>query len=214
MSTTRGWAAAVVAAGIALAGCAADPEPSSGPSFPTRATATTATTPAAPAPNAVLAGKAAGIDVTISALGGVTAEPGGPPILFDVTLSNASTIDVTNLGLVVSLGHCRCSTHPQQLMPAGELSLLNLGKLTWSPVGYNIEAGGADYLGQPLVAPFTLAGGQIVTYSLRLRLDAEQEFAVRAGVGAVDVTLTDPSTQTPLGSSPVVSLPIAVGAAV
>ncbi|MCV7193455.1 hypothetical protein [Mycolicibacterium brumae] len=205
-----GWAAAFVAAGLALAGCATDPDPTAAPSFPTRATSTTASTPAAPAPNAMVAGKAAGIDVTISALGGVTVEPGGPPILFDVTLSNASTIDVTNLGLVVSLGHCRCSAHPQQLMPAGEVSMLNLEKLTWAPVEYNVEAGGTDFLGRTLVAPFTLAGGQIVTYSLRLRLDVEQEFAVRAGVGAVDVTLTDPSSQTSLGPSPVVSLPIAV----
>ena len=76
---------------------------------------------------------------------------------------------------------------------------------------YVAEGTGTDFLSQTLVPPFVLTQGQTVTYQLQLQLNANQGFTVSQGESAVDVTMTNVTTNTPIGVSPTASLPIAVG---
>lgn len=153
-------------------------------------------------------GSAGGIDVAITAQSPTIVRPGAAPMRFDVTLVNTTTIDDAQVGLVVSLGHCTCNPGPLKMMPNGSMRMLDAGTNTWQTVPYVTEGGGTDFLTRALVAPFALDHGQTTTYQLELELDADHP--VDAGESAIDVTMTDVSTNRPIGASPTASLPITV----
>ncbi|QIS10075.1 hypothetical protein [Nocardia arthritidis] len=155
-------------------------------------------------------GSADGIDVTISPQDPTTLRPGGAPMRFTVTLANTTATDNPAVGLVVSLGHCSCSPSPVKMMPAGSMLMLDPATNIWQAVPYVVEGGGTDFLGRTVVAPFALEHGQTATYQLEVRLAADQEPAIGSGASSVDVTVTDPATNTALGHSPTTSLPITV----
>ena len=204
------------AAVVALVGCShSHTTTSSG--TPTASATTTAasaspssTSPASPTPGAGSHGSAGGIDVTITAPGPTTVRPGGPPMPFSVTLVNTTAASLSQVGLVVSLGHCSCNPSGAAMMPAGSMQMLSSDTNTWVTVPYVAEGTGTDFLAQPLLAPLTLAGGQSITYQLQFQLNANQGFAVGKGDSAIDVTMTNVTTSTALGVSPTASLPIAV----
>jgi hypothetical protein len=130
---------------------------------------------------------------------------------FNVTLVNATPTDIPQVGMVVSLGHCSCGPPGAGMMPAGSMQMLDPNTKAWVTVPYVAEGTGTDFLSQTLVPPFVLTQGQTVTYQLQLQLDANQNFTVSQGASAVDVTMTNVTTNTPIGVSPTASLPIAVG---
>ena len=170
-----------------------------------------ATTSSSPAPQATAKGSAGGIDVTISAPGPTAVRPGGAPMPFSVTLVNTTTASIAQLGMVVSLGHCSCNPSGAAMMPAGTMQLQSSDTNAWVTVPYVAEGTGTDFLAQPLLAPLTLAQGQTITYQLQLQLNPNQNFTVNQGASAVDVTMTNISTNAPIGASPTATLPITVG---
>jgi hypothetical protein len=97
------------------------------------------------------------------------------------------------------------------MMPAGSMQMLNPDTQAWVTVPYVAEGTGTDFLSQTLVPPFVLAQGQTITYQLQLELNANQNFTVNQGASAIDVTMTNVTTNTPVGASPTASLPITVG---
>lgn len=154
-------------------------------------------------------GSAGGIDVTISAQGPTTLRPGGAPMRFNVTLINTTSGGMARVGLVVSLGHCSCTTGAQ-MMPAGSLRLLDPDTKAWQTVPYVREGTGGDFLHTTLVEPFVLEQGQNITYQLEIQLDAQQDLTVAKGDSAINVTMTNTTTNTAVGVSPTASLPISV----
>jgi hypothetical protein len=169
------------------------------------------TTSTSPGPQAASHGSAGGIDVTITAQGPTTVQPGGAPMAFNVTLANTTTADIPQVGMVVSLGHCSCNPSGARMMPAGSMQMLDPNTKAWVTVPYVAEGTGTDFLSRTLVPPFVLTQGQTVTYQLQLQLNANQGFTVSQGESAVDVTMTNVTTNTPIGVSPTASLPISVG---
>jgi hypothetical protein len=169
------------------------------------------TSSAPPGPQAAPHGSAGGIDVTVTAPGPTTVQPGGAPMPFNVTLANTTTADIAQVGVVVSLGHCSCSPPGARMMPAGSMQMLDPNTKAWVNVPYVAEGTGTDFLSQTLVPPFVLSQGQTITYQLQLQLNANQNFTVNQGASAVNVTMTNVATNTPIGVSPTASLPIAVG---
>jgi hypothetical protein len=165
---------------------------------------------ASPAPGAASHGSAGGVDVTITAPGPTTVRPGGAPMPFSVTLVNTTTGGLAQVGMVVSLGHCSCNPSGAAMMPAGSMQMLNPDTNAWVTVPYIAEGTGTDFLSQTLVPPFVLTQGQSITYQLQLQLNANQNFTVNKGESAIDVTMTNVTTNTPLGVSPTASLPISV----
>jgi hypothetical protein len=130
---------------------------------------------------------------------------------FDVTLVNNTTTDFAQVGMVVSVGHCSCSPTPgPQMMPAGSMRMLDPNANTWVTVPYVREGTGMDYIYQDLVPPFSVTPGQTVTYQLEMQLDAEQNFTVGTGETSINVTLTDPASQSADRLSDTSSLRIAV----
>jgi hypothetical protein len=206
---------------LALVGCS-HPSTTTSSGTPTASATTTAgqsgspsspsvTTSASPAPQAASHGSAGGIDVTITAQGPTTVQPGGAPMPFNVTLVNATPTDIAQVGVVVSLGHCSCGPPGAGMMPAGSMQMLDPNTKVWVTAPYVAEGTGTDFLSQTLVPPFVLTQGQTVAYQLQLQLDANQNFTVSQGTSAVDVTMTNVTTNTPIGVSPTASLPITVG---
>ncbi|MEU0502650.1 hypothetical protein [Nocardia sp. NPDC005998] len=127
---------------------------------------------------------------------------------FNVTLVNTDTTDDAQVGLVVSLGHCTCNSGPLKMMPTGSMRMLDAATNTWQTVPYVAEGGGTDFLTKTLVAPFELDHGQTTTYELELALPTD--LPVNAGESAIHVTMTDVSTNKPIGATPTASLPITV----
>jgi hypothetical protein len=154
-------------------------------------------------------GTANGIDVTITPQDPTSIRPGAAPMRLTVTLANNTTTDNPEVGLVVSLGHCTCNPAPVKMMPAGSMHMLDPGTNTWQTVPYIAEGGGTDFLTRTLVAPFALAHGQTITYQLEVQLDTSQA-SITSGESSVDVTITNPSTNTAIGHTPTTSLPITV----
>ncbi|OBF91822.1 hypothetical protein A5791_15055 [Mycobacterium sp. 852002-51163_SCH5372311] len=172
----------------------------------------TTTSSAAPASNDPRrTGKAEGLQITIYPQEGTTVRPGGPPMRFGITLFNTTANDITQVGMVVSLGHCSCGSPEQHMMPQGSMRMLDPNTKAWVAAPYVREAGGMDFILQSLVPPFDVKhGGQVVTYELEMQLDAKQDFAVTKGDGAINVTRTDAATHNPIGTSPTASLRISV----
>ena len=223
MNKASSLTASLVGAALAvsLAGCSNSGTTTSS-TTPTASTTTTtapsaspsgssATTSASPAPQATTKGSAGGIDVTITAPGPTAVRPGGAPMPFSVTLLNTTTASIAQLGMVVSLGHCSCNPSGVAMMPAGTMQLQSSDTNAWVTVPYVAEGTGTDFLAQPVLAPLTLNQGQTITYQLQLQLNPNQNFTVNQGASAVDVTMTNISTNAPIGASPTASLPITVG---
>jgi hypothetical protein len=222
MKTASSLAATLVGAAtlLALVGCSNSGTTTSS-STPTASATTTAgqsaspsspvTTSASPGPQATSHGSAGGIDVTITAKGPTTVRPGGAPMPFSVTLVNTTSAGMAQVGMVVSLGHCSCNPSGAAMMPAGSMQMLDPDTQAWVTVPYVAEGTGTDFLSQTLVPPFVLAQGQTITYQLQLELNANQNFTVNQGASAIDVTMTNVTTNTPVGASPTASLPITVG---
>ena len=129
---------------------------------------------------------------------------------FSVTLVFSTPAGLNQVGMVVSLGHCSCNPSGAAMMPAGTMQMLNSDTNAWVTVPYVAEGTGTDFLSRPLLAPLVLAQGQTITYQLQLQLNASQNFTVGKGESAIDVTMTNVTTNTALGVSPTASLPIAV----
>jgi len=220
MNTPSSLVATVVSAAtvVALVGCSSSGTPTAGTT--TRSATTTAgpSTPpsnptpvTSPAPQLPQAhGSAGGVDVTVTALGPTTVRPGGAPMPFSVALVNTTTAGVAQVGMVVSLGHCSCNPSGAHMMPAGSMQMLDPNTKAWVTVPYVAEGTGTDFLSQTLVPPFVLTQGQTITYQLQLALNANQNFTVDKGDSAINVTMTNVTTNTPVGPSPTASLPIAV----
>jgi hypothetical protein len=172
---------------------------------------TSVTSSASPGPQVAPHGSAGGIDVTITARGPTTVQPGGAPMPFNVALANTTTADIAQVGVVVSLGHCSCRPPGARMTPAGSMQMLDPNTKAWVTVPYVAEGTGTDFLSRTLVPPFVLAQNQTITYQLQLQLNANQNFTVSQGASAVDVTMTNVNTNTPIGASPTASLPISVG---
>jgi hypothetical protein len=68
---------------------------------------------------------AGGIDVTVTAQSPTTVRPGREPMRFTITLVNTTTTDLSQVGMVVSLGHCSCSPPGAMMMPAGSMRMLD-----------------------------------------------------------------------------------------
>jgi len=213
MNTPSSLVATLVSAAtvVALVGCSSSGTrsatttagPSTPPSNPTPVTS--------PAPQLPQAHRSAGgIDVTITAPGPTTVRPGGAPMPFSVALINTTTAGVAQVGMVVSLGHCSCNPSGAHMMPAGSMQMLDPNTKAWVTVPYVAEGTGTDFLSQTLVPPFVLTQGQTITYQLQLALNANQNFTVDKGDSAINVTMTNVTTNTPVGPSPTASLPIAV----
>ncbi len=197
---------------VALVGCSS--------SGTTTRSATTTAGPSTPPPNQPPTspapqlpqshGSAGGIDVTIAAQDPTTLRPGGAPMRFSVTLVNTTTTDFAQVGMVVSLGHCSCGAPGSQMMPAGSMRMLDPDTKAWVTVPYDVEGTGMDFIHETLVPPFVLEHGQTITYQLEVQLNAQQDFTVGKGGSAINVTMTNVTTNTAIGVSPTASLPIAV----
>lgn len=128
---------------------------------------------------------------------------------FNVTLVNTTSAGMARVGLVVSLGHCSC-TPGAQMMPAGSMRLLDPDTNAWQTAPYVREGTGGDFLHATLVEPFVLEQGQSTTYQLEIQLNAQQDVTVGKGDSAINVTMTNTTTNTAVGVSPTASLPISV----
>jgi hypothetical protein len=155
-------------------------------------------------------GFANGVNVTITPRDRTVIRPGGAPLRFTVALVNIATTDYAQVGLVVSLGHCSCNPTGSRMMPAGTMNMFDPGTNAWLTVPYVAEGTGGDFLSRTVVPRFALPHGQALVYRFQLRLNGSQAFAVGAGASSIDVTLTSAATNTPVGSSPTVSLPVSV----
>ena len=117
---------------------------------------------------------------------------------------------MAQVGMVVSLGHCSCNPGGATMMPAGSMQMLDPNTNAWVNVPYVAEGTGTDFLSQTLVPPFVLPAGQTITYQLQVQLNANQNFTVSNGASAINVTMTNVTTNAPAGVSPTASLPISV----
>lgn len=144
-----------------------------------------------------------GIDAAIAAENAAPLRPGGDPLRFTVTLTNTTSADIPDVGLVVALGHCSCGRPGASMMPSGTMRMRDPQTEDWVDVPYVREGTGADFLGRNLVPPFVLQQGQTITYDLEMRLDADP--AVTAGTSQVNVAV-----KTPAEVGTAASLPISV----
>lgn len=207
-------AALLAALTVSLSGCSTPSQKSSTGTTPQATaassgpatTSSTASAPEGPGRH----GTANGLSITVAPQAGTTVKPGGPPLSFTVALLNTTPADIAEVGLVVSLGHCGCGSPEQHMMPFGSLRMLDPNTNNWVAAPYNREAGGMDFIEQTLVPPFGIKAGQSISYQLELALDAQQEFPVGKGDGAINVTRTDVSTHNAIGPTPAASLRISV----
>jgi hypothetical protein len=149
------------------------------------------------------------IDVSITAEGSTTVQPGGPPIRFNVTMVNNGA-DLDSVGMVVSMGHCSCSPGGAAMMPNGSMHMLDPQTNAWVSVPYVTEGTGMDYISANLVPPFPLAHDQTVSYQLEMQLDTDHDGSVKKGKSAINVTPTDPADPMRDGFRYAKSLPITV----
>jgi hypothetical protein len=155
-------------------------------------------------------GSAGAIDVTIAAEDPTMLRPGGEPMRFSVTLVNTASTPTVQIGMVVSLGHCSCGPPGAQMMPAGSMQMLDPDTKAWVTVPYVREGTGMDYIGQTLVPPFVLEQEQTLTYELKVGVNGQHGFEVKNGKGAINVVMTDYSTNKAIGVAPTASLPFTV----
>jgi hypothetical protein len=148
--------------------------------------------PQTPKANANPDSPVGGIAITIAAQDSTTVRPGGPPIHFSVNLVNNGA-DLPSVGMVVSLGHCSCSPGGAAMMPPGTMHLLDPHTHDWVEVPYVAEGTGMDYITANVMPPFPLAHGQTVEYQFEMQLDAKQNFTLKPGRSAINVTPTDPA---------------------
>jgi hypothetical protein len=97
-----------------------------------------------------------------------------------------------------------------RMMPQGSMRMLDPITNAWTDVPYDREGTGMDYIYQTLVPPFQLKHGETITYQLEMQINAQQNFTVGAGNGAINVTRTDVTTHSAIGTSPTASLRISV----
>ncbi|MFJ9363293.1 hypothetical protein ACIRRA_02590 [Nocardia sp. NPDC101769] len=128
---------------------------------------------------------------------------------FTVALTNSTDGDIPQVAMVVSLGHCTCSSGMASPMPSGTMQMLDTATNTWQSVRYVHEGTGTDYQSQTLVPPFALEHGKTATYQLEMQLDTKQNFAVHEGQSAIHVTIVDAATKKPVTGKPT-ALPITV----
>jgi hypothetical protein len=152
------------------------------------------------------------------AISGVAADPaltfGGQPLTFTVTLQNGSGSTYRDIGPLVSIGHCTCSTSPAALAPRGTLAELDSSTGNWHPVAYVTEGTGTDYLlAEPQQPPFTLAPGATASFTFKLAfapLADQRPSVVRAGQTGVAVDIVSVLSHKQIGTSPSALLPVTV----
>ena len=182
-----------------LVGCSGAVPPTASPYTPV---VTSTTLPPPPSPT----GSVRGIDSRISAGDPGPIKPGGDPFEFTVTLTNTTPADLSDVGLVVALGHCTCNPSPGfSIMPPGSMKLFDPAANTWAEVPYDREATGMDFLYQNLVPPFVLEAGQTLTYRLQMRVDPNPDLI--AGGSRINVIVKTPAESGQGGSLPIAIQP-------
>jgi hypothetical protein len=125
----------------------------------------------------------------VTADSGTTASPGGSAIQFTVSVTNDFDSEVSEVGLVVSLGRCSCIQAPVPQPPAGTLQIWDPSTSSWQSIFYDIEGTGMDFAEMPAVPNLDLAPGQTVSYEFQLSLDASQTLTVSSGSFDVDASI-------------------------
>ena len=224
--------AALAAAIATVSGCSslgltpsahtAPPAPSASPAVAQSAPAATPTPAATVAASAAPAGSPAaqtpppvpplqsGLTTKITILGTRTGlVPGGKPVRFLVTVTNASTHPYGNILPLVSLGHCSCTAN--SLFPAGTMQERESTSNVWQTIQYDVEGFGNDYLNVTEPGGIQeLPPGGVATFEYRVALSPATSAQVTRGAGGLDVTLLPLPAHTPIGSSPAASLPVDV----
>ena len=194
------------AAVVSLTGCS-DSTPAGVQVLPVATSIPFPDSPPPPPPT----GSVGGIDVAIDSRDDGFLSPGGRPFVFTVALTNMTSADIPEVGLVVSLGQCPCgdagATEPP---PAGSMHLLDPVTREWVTAPYVAEGTGVDYHSQYLVPPFVLRQGQTVTYHLELQLDPDQTIEQSPdsdGSSVINVAVTTPSASGHAATWPVAIKP-------
>lgn len=199
-ATLRRYAltAPAAAAFLALSACS----PTNAPSTPGSTPATGATPPASTAPATTSTGTAptatartgaastgAGGSLT-AALSGLGAHPvlapGGPALVFEVSVHNGTGRAYQDIQPLISMGHCSCSPGGASMMPNGTLQLWNSGTGSWQSIPYDAQSTGADFGYVNQIPGVTLAAGASETFKYQVALSKTTR-ALTAGSGTVDV---------------------------
>jgi hypothetical protein len=181
----------------------------SAPAATVAASPAPAVSPSAPTPRPGPPAQS-GLTTKITILGTRTGlVPGGKPVRFLVTVTNASTHPYGNILPLVSLGHCTCTAN--SLFPAGTMQQRESTTNVWQTIPYDVEGFGTDYLN--VTEPGGIQGlspGGVATFEYRVALSPATSAQVTRGTGRLDVTLLPLPSHPPIGSSPAASLPIDV----
>lgn len=133
------------------------------------------------------------VSVTLSGLLSGTITPGGAPAEVDVTLCNDTPVDYPEVGVVLVLTNCTCTTHPMGL-PEGSIDRYDEATGSWVALPHPVVGGGMDYLGtftdvQPLPK------GKQVTVKYRVSLDA----SMTDGDGGLEAAAVVPNPVVKIG---------------
>lgn len=147
-----------------------------------------------------------GLTFDITPEGGITVTPGGPAVAFKILLHNQTTTDWAQVGLVVSFGHCSCTT--STLFPAGTLKVDDPRFSGTQSAPYDVEGFGTDFLNETAVPAIAIQAGDNDIFTFYVKVNSSA--SVSHGTANVDVTLTDAANNQPVGPSPAASLPISI----
>ena len=150
----------------------------------------------------------AGLEVDIRPEGGITLTPGGPAATFTVLLHNTASTDWAQVGLVVSFGHCSCTT--STLFPSGKLTVDDPRFSGTQSAPYDAEGFGTDFLNETAVPAIAITAGTTDIFTFHVQLNASQAANVSSGKANVDVTLTDAANNQQVSPSPFAALPISI----
>jgi hypothetical protein len=155
--------------------------------------------------------------VLTASITGLPASPslgyGDPPLEFNVTLTNGTSSTYQNIGVVVSVGHCGCTSPVTgaEMAPVGTMQEQDPATGQWSSVPYIREGTGMDYLGGTL-GSITLSPGATQSYALRIAFNplAQQGANWTAGQTSIDVTVVALPSHRQIGQSPAATVQLAV----
>jgi hypothetical protein len=195
----RPWTTSLLAAVVLLVTAACSSSGSAGPSpggprqaspAPGSSQTTGPSTSAPGAPSASAPGNQPRSGLVSASVKGLPASLayGAAPAEFTVTVSNGTSVTYTNLGLLVSLHDCTCSSAPVPDAPEGTMQQQNPATGQWTSVYFDIEGGGMDYVDSPVVSGITLRPGATQTYTFRM---AFKPLSAQIGMSATGTTGLD-----------------------
>ncbi|QMU66965.1 hypothetical protein [Streptacidiphilus sp. P02-A3a] len=208
-------AAPAVAVLLALAACSPNTAPTA-PTAPGTPGAPPATaTAAAPAPSApptpsasTGTGGGGSLTAVFSGLGArPVLTPGGPALVFEVSVHNGTGQAYQDIQPLISMGHCSCSPGGASIMPSGTLRLWNTGTDGWRTLTYDAEGTGTDFSYVDQIPGLTLAAGASETFTYQVALSATTH-PLTSGSGTVNVQVQQLPGHTAL--TPDVSTPVYV----